>query len=97
MAHVANVKVGNDWIKLEDLISTKTGSSFTFDDSKDYFISNIGTGICFMADVPSIPSADEVIGLGLSHGQCAQFKKGAGDLYVKTHVGIADIHIEEGE
>ena len=91
--HIANVKTTKEWTKLEDLISAAKGTTFTFKDNTNYYITNTGGYNVDMIDTDQDPIVDAGEPL-LPKEQCG-FKTGAYDLFVKCEGGA--LHIEEEE
>lgn len=91
--HVANVKTEKEWVKLEDLISSAKGTTFTFKADTNYHITNVGGYNVNMIDTDQDPIVDEGFPL-LAKEQCG-YKKGTYDLFVKCEGGA--LHIEEEE
>ena len=75
--HIAEVKVTNQWQKLEDLIKQKI-SSFAFENGKEYTIQNIGNSSANFIEKTTTPTEE----LGLV--KRANDTKTSGTLYVKS-------------
>lgn len=100
--HVANIQItaeNGEWQNLETLISTKLGSTFTFEADKKYFLVN-----CSNTDIFLINTTDnlttlndkKINGVRLSPYGQAGLVKTSGFVYCKCYNNItADLHIEE--
>jgi hypothetical protein len=96
--HIANVQIGEnnqDWVKLEDVITSKIGSSFTFKDDTNYYIVNTSGFNVFFIDTDQTITEVEDTGLPLEPKEQLGYKKTSGTLYVKSVNGKSDLHIEE--
>lgn len=91
--HIANVKIGSEWEKLETLITAATGTSFNFEDDTNYYITNSGGYIINLIDTDQNPITDS--GLPLSLKETCGYRKGTNDLQVRCHFGNGELHIEE--
>ena len=102
--HVANIQItaeNGEWQNLETLISTKLGSTFTFEADKKYFLVN-----CSNTDIFLINTTDDIDTLDAKkingarlhpYGQAGLIKEN-GYVYCKCYNGTsADLHIEVKE
>lgn len=97
MAHVANVAVNSTWQDLESLISTATGSTFSFDSSTDYYLVNSSGATVYCVNQAAEPSVSAPLGVPLGTLEQAGLKLASGKVYVATESGVANLHIEAGE
>lgn len=80
--HIAEVKVTNQWKKLEDLIAEKV-EGFTFDSSKVYTIQNIGNSNANFIEKTTAPK-EEIGFVKRANETPLVYTKTSGTLYVKS-------------
>lgn len=95
--HVANVSVNKNWKNLEDLISEKTGSEFTFDSSKNYYLTNCGGFPVLFLNQENEPAESDMSGLKVDIMEQCGLKLTTGKVFTRCLPGITDIHIEVEE
>lgn len=80
--YLTEVKVTNQWQKLEDLIKQKI-SSFEFENGKEYTIQNIGSGTLSLIESETQP-VDIAGFFKRANEKPFYYKKTNGDLYVRS-------------
>lgn len=80
--HIAEVKVTNQWQKLEDLIKQKI-SSFEFENGKEYTIQNIGNSSANFIEKTTTPT-EEIGFVKRANETPLVYTKTNGTLYVKS-------------
>lgn len=80
--HIAEVKVTNQWQKLEDLIKQKI-SSFAFENGKEYTIQNIGNSSANFIEKTTTPTK-EIGFVKRANETTLVYTKTRGTLYVKS-------------
>lgn len=94
MAHVANVLVKNTWEDLETLISAKTGSTFSFDSSKNYYLVTSSGSTVYCVNQAAQPEAAAPIGVPVGVMEQCGLKLASGKVFVSTESGTANLHVE---
>lgn len=74
--YIANITIGREWQSLEDLLTQATGTSFTFDASKTYHITNNSSNDCYLLNQNVAPSGEIGYGMLLPAHCQADFKTG---------------------
>lgn len=92
--HIAEVKVTNQWQKLEDLIKQKV-SNFAFESGKEYIIQNIGISDVKFIDKSSTPT-NEVGFIKRANEAPIVYTKTKGNLYVKTRE-VCDLTVSDDD
>ena len=82
--HIAEIKVTNQWQKLEDIIKQKV-SDFVFENGKKYTIQNIGNSSANFIEKSNIPT-DETGFIKQPNESPIVYTKTIGTLYVKSCV-----------
>ena len=82
--YITEVKITNEWKKLEDLIAQKV-SGFVFDSSKTYTIQNIDIGQIRILEKDSIPDNNLIGFIKKANEIPFYYKKTNGDLYVRSY------------
>lgn len=91
--HIAEVKVTNQWQKLEDLIAEKI-EGFTFEGSKEYTIQNIGNSNANFIEKTTTPT-EEIGFVKRANETPLVYTKTNGDLYVKSFVNITFLTVSD--
>lgn len=92
--HIANITIGKDWIDLETAITNQTGTSFSFDSDKNYFIVNNGGYQVLLLNTTSAPTADNYDGLFLMPKEQCGLMLAQGKAYARSQNGPCNLHVE---
>lgn len=78
--HIADIKVPQSWVKLEDLLQVGR-TKYEIKSDETYYIHNNSHYILYIAESADVPAEDEV-GTRIYAGKSAGYVKASGDLYV---------------
>ena len=81
--HIAEIKVTNQWQKLEDLINNNV-EGFVFDHSKVYTMQNVGCDRLLIIEKETIPETDDIGFFKEANEKPFYYKKTSGDLYIRS-------------
>lgn len=95
--HIANIKIGDSWENLEELVSSKLSNTFTFDPSKNYYLVNCGGFSCLFINQQDKPDTMVSDGLPLEPKEQCGLKLTTGKVYARCLSGITNIHVEVEE
>jgi hypothetical protein len=98
--HIATITVDKTWRKVEDVVSRKIGTAFTFEDDIVYSFQNQGDkNSILLQDYTSVPAENNEDGVILppdNRYPCG-FIKDSGELYARCLGGSSILHIESTE